>query len=241
MFNKVYLIILSCLLINFDIITIASGNSDNTISTYKSCDVLFYIHCNMAWDFLNILKDINKIRVLGSSDSKSISHGATLEDRLSGVSALISGARIHILFNDIDSIFSDNKYVVFSRIINLIYPLFDIFTIHKHIEVLKNAEKIASYNKETNRSLLKTKFIQYGWLTVNKLAPYLLFAWSRKSNENINFFNIFKKSENLNLKSYEIFEIAKSLTHISEALRKHMRFKAELGNSKNHNVSPVKL
>ena len=198
-------------------------------------NLLFNIHVNIIWDSFNVLKEINKIRVLGSLNEKSILNAANLDGILHSFSPMFFKAKISIFWDYINDIPAQNIYVQYARAMSLIHPFIDIYFFKKDGEISKEAERISKYNKETGRNLSKTKFVQYSWLLFNKIAPYMAFALSRKNNENVDFIDIFNNTEKLTLGSYERFEVVKEMAHVSEILRKLYRYIIEYGDYKNFN------
>ncbi|CDK30789.1 hypothetical protein [Candidatus Babela massiliensis] len=239
MFYKVYLIILSSLFINFNIVSMSDDiayfqqtNTDfkeilkannNRIRKLKQ-ELLIskqknqynYIKFCFLGDLINILKEINKIRVLGSFNEEVI-HDAALLDRL--FNSLVPFSIIPNIYYSLNSIsysLKQDRYVNFARFINFMNPILNFLLFDKREkQIEKNAYKISKYNKETNKTLSGEKFVQYNWLLFNKISPYLVFVLSRNY-------------EKLALNSYNVFEIAKALSNMSEIVRKHFRYKVEM-------------
>ncbi|CDK30791.1 DnaJ domain-containing protein [Candidatus Babela massiliensis] len=209
-----------------------SKNKDQKI--YNQ-DLLFNIHVNIIWDSFNVLNEINKIRVLGSFNEKSILNAANVDGILHSSSPMFIKAKINIFLDYINNMPTQNIYVQYARAMSLIYPFVDIYFLKKDREISKEAERISKYNKETGRNLSKTKFVQYSWLLFNKIAPYMAFALSRKNNENVGFIDTFKNTKKLTLSSYERFEVVKGMAHVSEILRKLYRYIIEYGDYKKFN------
>lgn len=187
-------------------------------------------------NLINYLYELYRIKNIGSQNKKSIDRSAKL-GMLSNIFS-IAKLPLHVINKIANKIVPFNKIQVKDNALSLakiswILPsLAAINFDRKDMELAKNAETIANYNKETNRSITKTKFIQGAWLSLNKVLPYAGYIYSRIKNDNVNISEVFTGKHNFGTSFYTFVKL-KALADISEIVRKHYRYKAELGNYKN--------
>ncbi|MCK9543649.1 MAG: hypothetical protein M0R03_16645 [Novosphingobium sp.] len=183
-------------------------------------------------EFISTLQDINQIRILSSQNENSIKNVALIEYFRNEISILSRLFQSGVLVD----VIKDNKHNAQCIILSVAYTLSGISNlkfIKNNLEVLFNADKIADYNKVLSPDLSKEKKNQYIWLAINKLAPNLVFALSRMYNEKCDIskalFSYDKLKTNTN-----IFMILKTITNISEFLRKNQLYKLQSNGYKTH-------
>ncbi|CDK31053.1 hypothetical protein [Candidatus Babela massiliensis] len=206
-------------------------NSNQEISK----KMLSLVKFNAVCDLLSVIKEMNRIRVLGSQDKVDIKKTNVLDGIVNLFSGVFGIFELRKFTEKMEEFPSKDTHVLAARAFNLVYPLYNFILLAKDNEILKNTEKIAKYNKKTKRSLFKTKVVQSAWLAINKLAPYVGLALARNVNENTNLLNVFTNPERLKVKSFETFEVVKALSNISETMRKYCKHKAEVGDYKEYN------
>lgn len=197
--------------------------------------MLSLVNFNAVCDLLSVIKEMNRIRVLGSHNKVDIKETNFLDGIVNLLSGVFGIFELRKFTEKMEEFSSKDTHVLAARAFNLVYPLYNFILLAKDNEILKNTEKIAKYNKKTKRSLFKTKVVQSAWLAINKLAPYVGLALARNVNENTNLLNVFTNPERLKVKSFETFEVVKALSNISEIMRKHCKHKAEVGDYKEYN------
>lgn len=221
------------------------GNSEKNYGNYSwspynsnqeiSKKMLSLVKFNAVCDLLSVIKEMNRIRVLGSRNKVDIKETNFLDGIVNLFSGVFGIFELRKFTEKMEEFPSKDTHVLAARAFNLVYPLYNFILLAKDNEILKNTEKIAKYNKKTKRSLFKTKVVQSAWLAINKLAPYVGLTLARNVNENTSLLNVFTNPERLKARSFETFEIVKALSNISEIMRKYCRHKAEVGDYKEYN------
>lgn len=189
------------------------------------------------WDIFNVLKDLRKINVLGSHSPLKIKQAAKFNSAMNLLVNFCCGNYFKLLFLAIAAIDDEhNKNTLINNLkwLSFLPNIAELKFTVKDLEIIRNAEKLANYNKDIKRDLSKVKRKQYTWLAINKLAPYLGFALARKYNENNNIFDLFTKPKKLKDSSKCVFEVLRMVSNISEVLRKNSLYKAEMGNYRNY-------
>lgn len=164
----------------------------------------------ILFDIINFLKEVNNIRVLGSCNKMDITNSAKIDCLFNCISSIWMITK----FNDLGNIKQKN---IINKIGQLV-PNISNFIFLKFNKIIDDADKIAKYNKEIKRDLYKTKASQYSWLTLNKIIPYLGLIGSKSRY----------------LKENQNFKMLKIISNISESIRRYYRYKAEMGDYRNH-------
>lgn len=180
------------------------------------------IGINFLWDVLNSIKEINKISILGSVDSKSIFKAAKIDSLINAYAPIFSLIKFQNIVLQENIFPAQSNIIKVARTLSLLSNLASFKFLNKDFEIIKNSYCISKNNKYLNKDFKKEKFTQYVWLAVNKLFPYATFIVSSMFNEN----------RTLTRKSFSLFEVSKAISHISEILRKNRRYEIELGNCK---------
>lgn len=198
---------------------------------------LYIVKVNFLWDVLNSVKEINKIRVLGSYNSEAIYRAAKIDCLINTYAPIFSVVKLlNISFHQ--EIFpAQNNIIKFVRALSLLPNLSSLKFLNKNFEIIKNSHRIAKNNKYLKKDLKRERFTQYGWLAINKLFPYASFIASRIISENTTLLGALINCETLKRKSFNVFEISKAISHISEILRKKCRYEIELGNYKSYKAN----
>lgn len=198
---------------------------------------LYIVRMNFLWDILNSIKEINKIRVLGSADSEAIYKAAKIDCLIHTYSPIFSIVKFHnIVFHE--EIFpAQSNIIKFVRGLSLLPNLVSFKFLNKDFEIIRNSHWIAKNNKYLKKDFKKERFTQYVWLAINKLFPYASLIASRMINENVTLLGSVRNYEKLKEKSFNVFEISKAISHISELLRKKCRYEIELGNYKSYKAN----
>ncbi|MCK9543651.1 MAG: hypothetical protein M0R03_16655 [Novosphingobium sp.] len=180
-----------------------------------------------AWNILEILQDANKIHTLGSRNSNQISLAAYLDIIRSFGHLIFNQSKIELPITDINYTTTYNDITnnhTHNLSLNLM-PIAILKFIINNVQINANAKKIAIYNKESQRDLSESKRIQYIWLAINKLAPYMGIALVKKPNQNLG----------IDYKQYitDTFNQLQTISNISEVIRKHKLHNLEKGDYKN--------
>lgn len=198
---------------------------------------IFIINVSLLCDILPIINEINRIKILGGIDDQKIKDAILFDRKVNIYSNIFNLVKTIFCIKQNKIISTENYYLNKAQFFSFFYIIYNLKFMKKDYEILKNIDNLIEYNKRETRNFTKVKFIQYVWLTVNKLAPYLGFIFSRKINENISILSALINSKNLKLKPIEIFRIIELLSQISEIMRKHYRYKVETGCYENYKAN----
>ncbi len=191
-------------------------------------------------DILSSISELYKISALGSKDKSKVYRAGVFYGLFNFLSLLDTKdifykelyRNIFLCF-DKKSLSGFEKSVISSRFVNVFANVYNLKFLMKEYHNLKKANKIAKYNKETNRDLSSTRLKQYLWYAGNKLLPYMAFAGSRifyDQDSLLNAFNFQKIVSTKDNNSVYLLELLRAIANISEIMRKNDLYKSEEGN-----------
>lgn len=188
------------------------------------------------YDLVHYFYELYRILNMGAKTPSRIKIGSLIGKISNACSALRLpwvAFKESLLHGFIDPLKNDTNLKL-ARIANIIPSIAALGFYSKEKELASNAETIARYNEKTDRNLTKDKIIQTLWLTLNKTLPYAGYVYSRVKNDHVSYSNAFsdERAENNFGSSFYTLLKLKSLADISEIVRKHYRYKSELGNYK---------
>jgi len=203
----------------------------------------------MLTDIIHSFNELYRISSLGSNDDINIKRAAKIGQFFHILSILnmpinlLDYLNIKGLCKMTDYFNIEHKATPINSSVDLarfstILPGLSAFKFAKQdAQVRRDASKIAQYNKATKRDLKSAKLKQLAWYGINKIAPYVGFALMRKIHDKDNFSNAFNHNSIINIENrttMQTFSVFKAISNISEIIRKHYRYKAEMGDYQNY-------
>lgn len=190
-------------------------------------------------DILSSISELYKISALGSKDKSKVYRAGVFYGLCHFLYLLDTKdifykelyRNIFLCF-DKKSLSAFEKSIISSRFINVVTNIYNLKFLIKEYQNLKKANKIAKYNKETNRDLSSTRLKQYLWYAGNKLLPYMVFAGSRifyDQDSLLNTFNFQKIVRTKDNNSVCLLELFRAISNVSEIMRKNDLYKSEEG------------
>lgn len=224
---------------------------ENLNEIKESADFLKLIKCDskvifsnlpinfLKSDILGAISELYKISALGSKDKSKVYRAGVFYGLCHFLSLLDTKdifykelyRNIFLCF-DKKSLSVFEKSIISSRFINVVTNIYNLKFLMKEYHNLKKANKIAKYNKETNRDLSSTRLKQYLWYAGNKLLPYVVFAGSRifyDQDRLLNTFNFQKIVRTKDNNSVYLLELFRAISNVSEIMRKNDLYKSEEG------------
>ncbi|CDK30797.1 hypothetical protein [Candidatus Babela massiliensis] len=224
---------------------------ENLNEIKESADFLKLIKCDskvifsnlpinfLKSDILSSISELYKISALGSKDKSKVYRAGVFYGLCHFLSLLDTKdifykelyRNIFLCF-DKKSLSAFEKSVISSRFINVVTNIYNLKFLMKEYHNLKKANKIAKYNKETNRDLSSTRLKQYLWYAGNKLVPYMVFIGSRilyDQDSLLNTFNLQRIVRTKDNNSVYLLELLRAIANVSEIMRKNDLYKSEEG------------
>ena len=201
------------------------NNYENSFNTQSEVNINFSFHSSIPFSTLiTNLYELYRIKNIGTKHEISLYRSAQLGKFANMISMLKLPFRISNLFKNCMTSQPNNDNGITLAKIALVAPSIAAVDFYfKDSELLANADAIVNYNKETSRNVTTDKIVQLTWFVLNKtLLSMGLFSAITNHDERVTRTERIKTALTL-----------KALENLSEIVRKHYRYKAELGNYKN--------
>ena len=174
-------------------------------------DIMKSILYKTIFDSIIIINEANKINALSSQD-RSYRELSAISDIV--VNSLYSAVKLlAIIQSTFDFKKSNSRLAKATKFIGFTNSIANILITLKDFKTL---------NDSCAPHCTETKLGQYITLVINKLTPYIVFAKSRNTNEDIDLLEVFEKTNKLTQKSIDEFNFASELANTSENIRKYL-------------------
>ncbi|MCK9543647.1 MAG: hypothetical protein M0R03_16635 [Novosphingobium sp.] len=220
---------------------------ENIDNTHKELDKLYNLNNLESFiliDLLYLINEIYRIKTVTSDNSSKIITHVSI-GAIFNILSIIYGFTNTLNQNDlihkfaginykdkrIEPISIIIKWALFSRILPAIAAVEFILKDIKIIKDTKDTNELAKTNTKLNSNIKDFKTKQLIWLMINKITPYIAMAVlgsGYKQAESV------KKQNNF---TGQVFIVIKAISDISEIIRKHYRYKVEIGNCQNHKTN----